>query len=253
MGEVYRPDALRTKDSSNHAAEINASSACGVPPSTSIDAVSAASSSASVDLPSDWTLSDRDLCDLEMLLSGAFAPLKGYHSREDYLSVLNEMRLTTGEVWPIPIVLAIPKSATSPNVHWMQRSGEGTAGTGTAAGAAGSSGVAGKAEKRILRLRDHVGSIVAEVVVEDVYEPDLELERLKVLGSTDMNHPYAQHLMSHHSNCYYIGGEVTRKALIEHFDFQECRMTCEAVRAFIKEKGWEVVVGFQTQIGRAHV
>ena len=53
------------------------------------------------------TLNDRQLCDLEMLLNGAYSPLKGFLNKEDYDSVLKNMRLANGIVWPIPITLDI--------------------------------------------------------------------------------------------------------------------------------------------------
>lgn len=38
----------------------------------------------SVSLPSDWTVNERQLCDLEMIISGAFAPLQGFMGISDY-------------------------------------------------------------------------------------------------------------------------------------------------------------------------
>eukprot|EP00922_Rhytidocystis_sp_ex-Travisia-forbesii_P011030 GHVS01016162.1.p1 GENE.GHVS01016162.1~~GHVS01016162.1.p1 ORF type:complete len:607 (+),score=81.05 GHVS01016162.1:352-2172(+) len=186
----------------------------------------------SVKLPTDWALSERDCCDLELLLNGGFAPLNGYLCRADYLSVLNNMRLTTGQVWPMPIVLAIPKTATKPNLHWTEGKGEEQT-TGT--------------DGDRIRLRDKLGTVVAELIVQDVYEPDLELEKLKVLGTTDPNHPYVHYLETHHKGCYYIGGDVVSKAPILHFDFEAFRKSASCVRAMLKEQGHEVVVGFQTR------
>jgi sulfate adenylyltransferase len=42
-------------------------------------------------------LNSRELCDLEMLLNGGFAPLEGFLNKEDYFSVLNDMRLSNGK------------------------------------------------------------------------------------------------------------------------------------------------------------
>jgi len=55
-------------------------------------------------------LTDRQLCDLEMILNGGFAPLEGFLTEKDYHKVLDNLRLTTGELWPMPIVLAISKT-----------------------------------------------------------------------------------------------------------------------------------------------
>ncbi|CEM00541.1 unnamed protein product [Vitrella brassicaformis CCMP3155] len=176
--------------------------------------------SVSVRLPKEVHLSERDMCDLEMLLMGAFAPLKGYLTRDNYLSCLSKMRLTTGEVWPMPIVLSVPKAATEP---------------------------AGESKGQRVLLRDQLGRAVAEVLVEDVYEPDLNLEMEKVLGSTDMNHPYAQHMAKTFTDCYYIGGEVRQLNPISRFDFKDMRRPAPEVKQYIKQQGWECVVGFQTR------
>ena len=53
------------------------------------------------------TLNDRQLCDIEMLLNGSFSPLKGFLSEEDYISVINDLHLKDGIIWPIPITLDI--------------------------------------------------------------------------------------------------------------------------------------------------
>src|SRR6187401_2628276 len=47
------------------------------------------------DLPS-WDLNMRQVCDVEMLLNGAFSPLEGFLGEADYRGVLSEMRLTSG-------------------------------------------------------------------------------------------------------------------------------------------------------------
>ena len=53
------------------------------------------------------TLNDRQVCDLELILNGAFNPLTGFMNKKDYNAVLNTMRLDNGKLWPIPITLDI--------------------------------------------------------------------------------------------------------------------------------------------------
>ena len=52
-------------------------------------------------------LSDRSLCDLEMLATGAFSPLDRFMGEADYQRVMDEMRLANGYVFPMPITLPV--------------------------------------------------------------------------------------------------------------------------------------------------
>src|SRR5579864_8566766 len=60
-----------------------------------------------------WDLTPRQLCDLELLLSGGFSPLRGFLGREDYESVCRRMRLASGTLWPIPVTLDVPADLAS--------------------------------------------------------------------------------------------------------------------------------------------
>lgn len=51
-----------------------------------------------------WDLSDRQLCDLELLLNGGFSPLTGFMNKSDYDSVLKDMRLSDGSLWPMRLL-----------------------------------------------------------------------------------------------------------------------------------------------------
>src|SRR5439155_27130887 len=54
-------------------------------------------------------LSPRQICDLDMLLSGAFSPLEGFMNRADYDGVCRDMRLASGVLWPVPITLDVTR------------------------------------------------------------------------------------------------------------------------------------------------
>src|SRR5438128_8771940 len=54
-----------------------------------------------------WDLTARQLCDLELLLNGAFSPLRGFMTKADYEGVCSEMRLASGVLWPIPVTLDV--------------------------------------------------------------------------------------------------------------------------------------------------
>ena len=62
----------------------------------------------------DWDLTARQICDIELLLNGAFSPLTGFMSQADYDSVLSDMRLADGTLWPMPITLDVDEKDVLP-------------------------------------------------------------------------------------------------------------------------------------------
>lgn len=192
-------------------------------------------------LPESWTLDSREMCDLELLLNGGFAPLEGFMCEQTYLSVLQHMKLDSGEVWPVPIVLAIPKSAMTSNIHWQEQQQHSMTTT---------NGDRCKQDTtcKVILLRDCLGVVVADLFVEDVYQPRIELEMDKVLGTRDENHPYMTVLKRiKTTDCFYVGGRVKQRNSIQHFDFADIRKTPAEVKQYIQDKGWKIVLGFQTR------
>jgi len=61
-----------------------------------------------------WTLDDAQLGDLELLTSGAFAPLTGYMGAADLAAVTERWTLADGTPWPVPVTLAVPAAAVPP-------------------------------------------------------------------------------------------------------------------------------------------
>ncbi|MGH7777310.1 MAG: adenylyltransferase, partial [Candidatus Dormibacterales bacterium] len=60
-----------------------------------------------------WDLTDRQLCDLELLLNGGFSPLRGFMTQPDHESVCERMRLADGTIWPMPIVLDVTEETAA--------------------------------------------------------------------------------------------------------------------------------------------
>jgi sulfate adenylyltransferase len=52
-------------------------------------------------------LTDRQLCDLELILNGGFSPLEGFLDQQDYESVVDSLRLKSGVLWTMPITLDV--------------------------------------------------------------------------------------------------------------------------------------------------
>jgi sulfate adenylyltransferase len=170
----------------------------------------------SLNLP-DIALNARQLCDLELLANGAFSPLTGFMTRSDYESVVDRMRLQNGTLWPLPICLDV--SAV------QARSLE-----------AGQS----------VALRDPEGFLLAIMHIEDIWQADREKEVLKVVGTTDPDHPGADYLLNQ-SGEYYLGGAVEVISPPLHFDFKQLRRTPAEVRAAFNKLGWKRIVGFFTE------
>ncbi len=177
----------------------------------------------SVDWPS-WDLTPRQMCDLELLMNGAFSPLTGFLTREDYEAVCDGMRLADGTLWPLPITLDVPAEVAE----------------GLEIGSK-------------LALRDPEGVMLAAIEVEDKWEIDRESEAERVYGTTDRKHPAVSYLFDR-SNPVAIGGRVLGFELPHHYDFVALRAAPEDLRRRFERLGWRRIVAFQTRnpMHRAH-
>jgi sulfate adenylyltransferase len=178
----------------------------------------------SVDWPS-WDLTERQICDLELLLSGGFSPLDGFLRKGDYDRVCSEMRLTDGTLWPIPITLDISEQAAE-----------------------------GISPGQMLALRDPEGVMLAALHVEDVWRPDLTSEATDVFGTINPEHPGVGFLLKR-SHPVYVGGRLEGLQPPVHYDFRSLRLTPTELRAEFVRRGWTQIVAFQTRnpLHRAHV
>jgi len=165
----------------------------------------------------DITLSDRQLCDLELLATGAFSPLDGFMTRSDYESVLDRMRLQSGLLWPMPVCLSV--SDTKARTLEVGQS---------------------------VALRDSEGFLLAIIHMEDMWPVDREKEAMQVYGTTDRSHQGVEHLFNTEGD-HYIGGKIEVLSLPLHFDFKQLRMTPLEIRNIYRKLGWQRVVGFQTR------
>jgi sulfate adenylyltransferase len=171
-----------------------------------------------------WTLSPRQLCDLELLLNGGFSPLCGFLSRRDYESVCASMRLEDGTLWPIPITLDVTE-------EFVNKS----------------------RAVNTVALRDPEGFMLAALHINDVWQPDRLLEAYSVYGTTNLEHPGVAHLLNN-TNPFYVGGWIEGLRLPAHYDFRQLRLTPAQMRAEFALAGWDKVVAFQTRnpMHRAH-
>ena len=183
----------------------------------------AAEKQAAREYPS-WDLSERQLCDIELLLNGAFSPLEGFLNQEDYDSVVKNMRLSSGVLWPIPITLDVSEDFAS-----------------------------GISSGDKLALRDLEGVIIATLEVGDIWSPDKKAEAKGVFGSNDETHP-AVHYLKNIAGPVYVGGRVSGIEKPTHYDFKYLRDGPAEMRDRFEKLGWRKVVAFQTRnpMHRAH-
>ncbi|MBB5722688.1 sulfate adenylyltransferase [Loktanella ponticola] len=169
-------------------------------------------------------LTARQICDLELLMNGGFNPLKGFMSEADYDGVVDNMRLESGALWPMPITLDVSeKEADTIEVG------------------------------QDIALRDQEGVILATMTVTDKWTPNKALEAEKVFGADDSAHPSVNYLHNQAGNVY-LGGPVTGIQQPVHYDFRARRDTPNELRAYFRKMGWRKVVAFQTRnpLHRAH-
>jgi sulfate adenylyltransferase len=166
-------------------------------------------------------LSDRAACDLELLATGAFSPLDRFVGQKDYERILGEMRLASGHIFPIPIVLPVEPNAT------LQLDRE-------------------------VALRDSKNDLLGIMTLEEIYEWDLPAAAQTVFGTLDMRHPLVAEM--HGWGKLNVSGRLQVLQLPRHYDFKELRLTPAATRRALAGLGHGNVVAFQTRnpLHRAH-
>jgi len=167
-------------------------------------------------------LNERSLCDVICIATGAFSPLSGFMRERDYRSCIEDMRLSSGLIWPIPIVLPAD-AATLSSLKLGSRAA----------------------------LVSPDGQIVGAIEVEQIFEGDPMQEASRVYGTTDQQHPGVAAVLS--SPKAYVAGEIS---LVEMppLEFPSYSLTPAETRACFAERGWNSIVGFQTRnpVHRAH-
>ncbi len=162
------------------------------------------------------TLSQRQLCDLELLMNGAFTPLTGFMGQKDYDAVINSLSLAGGTLWPVPVVLDVPEALADK-----------------------------LSDGDKIALRDQEGFMPAVLTVSDVWRPDKSLEAQNVYGTTDGSHPGVRYLMDS-MNPVYVGGRIEGVQTPLHHDFETLWHSPAEMRDLFAKNGWRRVVAFQT-------
>ncbi|MEI1421317.1 MULTISPECIES: sulfate adenylyltransferase [Bacillus] len=159
--------------------------------------------------------------DLELIGIGAYSPIEGFFNEKDYVSVVENMRLSSGIVWSLPITLPVD----------AQKAAELSIG-------------------ETAKLT-YEGETYGVIQIEDLYVPDKQKEAVNVYKTDEQEHPGVKKLFSRGDT--YVGGPIT---LIKKASKQFPEFTFEPAetRRQFAENGWETIVGFQTRnpVHRAH-
>lgn len=169
-------------------------------------------------------LSPMNLSDVELIAHGAMSPLTGFMRQVDYERVVNEMRLSNGLVWTVPVTLAIDM-VTAATIQLDQE----------------------------IALCEN-GRVLAVMEVTEKYTYDKVREAELVYKTTEDKHPGVARL--YHQGDVLLAGELWVVDLPEaaNTEFPQLRHTPAQTRRMFARRGWRRVVGFQTRnpIHRAH-
>ena len=162
------------------------------------------------------TLTQRQQCDLELLVTGALSPLTGFMNQKEYESVIENTSLLDGTIWPIPYYLDLTeKQAEKINIG----------------------------DK--IALHDVEGFMPAVMTVESKWKPDKNKEAENIYGTLDSEHPGVDYLMNTVGSVY-IGGKVDAIQLPFHYDFETLRYTPTELRQHFDKLGWRSIVAFHS-------
>ena len=162
------------------------------------------------------------LSDLELFSVGALSPNRGFMTRDDYHTVLEDMRLASGLPWSIPVTLSATREE------------------------------AARLEPGSQAAVTHRGRPVGIVDVQDVYPYDRGREARQIYRTDDEAHPGVAYVNS--QGPYHVGGEVVVLENVFASEFPQYRLAPLELRERIASRGWKAIVAFQTRnpIHRAH-
>ncbi|MBS4194941.1 sulfate adenylyltransferase [Lederbergia citri] len=174
-------------------------------------------------LSSEIEIDSMALSDLELIANGAYSPLVGFLGKEDYESVIENIRLANGVVWSIPITLPVSEE-----------------------------------DAQKLRIGEMVKLVYNNetygvLELQELYVANKTLEAEKVYQTTDPNHPGVKKLFERPS-VYAAGPILLIKIPPKNPIYNHYYKTPSETRKEFERKHWNKVVGFQTRnpVHRAH-
>ena len=159
-------------------------------------------------------LSERAMCDLELLATGGFSPLDRFMGEADHQRVLDEMRLANGHLFPVPITLPVEVDNS------LQLDAD-------------------------VALRTPKNDLLAILTVEEIYPWDRDEVAKKVFGTRDLRHPLIVEMRRW--GPLNTSGRLQVLRLPARYDFRELRLSPVEVRHRLEQAGHANVVAFQTR------
>jgi sulfate adenylyltransferase len=163
-------------------------------------------------------LSSREAGDVVMMGIGGFTPLSGFMGYDDWRGVCDDMHMTSGVFWPIPITLSVDSGAAE-SIH---EGGD------------------------VALIDPETGQPLATMTVTEKYGIDKEHECRTVFKTTDDDHPGVRMVME--QGDVNLAGEV-RVISTSYFaeEFGRLFLTPADTRAMFEDRGWSRVAAFQTR------
>ena len=148
------------------------------------------------------------------IANGTMSPLQGFMNQEDYLSILEGMRLASDIPWTIPILLRAPP-------EFSARAGE-----------------------EVL-LCDAGERPVALLEFEETFLIQRKEHARKVYGTEDQSHPGVAEVYSLSDRA--VAGRLSAVFDWGHESFGELTLEPRETRVLFREMGWKEVIAFQTR------
>ncbi len=153
--------------------------------------------------------------DVEQIAFGTYSPLEGFMGQADFQSVLSDMRLANGVVWPLPIVLDVTEET---------------------------------AEKLsigdVIGLTDGHGEVMALLHLSEKFRFDRQEAAVKIYGSDWEDHPGVRMIRA--MQPVLLAGQID---LItgRQSETRAYELTPKQLRRLFEERGWSRVLGFHTR------
>ena len=163
-------------------------------------------------------ISSRETGDVIMLGIGGFTPLDGFMNHADWRSVCDDMRVSSGVFWPIPITLSTDE-ATAAKL---------------------------KIGSEVALVDSESNEIMATMQVTEKYTIDKAHECQQIFKTTDIAHPGVKMVME--QGAINLAGPVKVLSQGEFpTKYADTYMTPAETRALFESKGWKTVAAFQTR------